>query len=374
MYKNIILPAGILAGTIIGAGVFALPYIFTKAGLLTGLFYLMLFGSAFGLIHLMYADIILLTGDNRRLSGYAEIYLGRAWRWLSALTVLAGMIFVLVIYLILSVSFVNLIAPNLPQFLKIFLFWIFASLPILWGVKRLAHWEFLITLGILIIILIIFSFGISQIKNLGQLIPHDLRSWFLPYGAILFSLSGWVAIPSIIDYFRKAKLAIKSLAPAIILGSLLPAALYFLFVLGVFGASNIVSEDSISGMIGKAPAPLLWALGILGLFAVWSTYIVILQYVKSVLRFDFGLRDALAATLTVFLPLSLYFVGSKDFLKLIELVGGFFMGLESIFITLIWLRMKNQKRKSQILPYLTRFAPYTLLIIFALGIILKLVG
>ena len=105
MFKNVILPASLLAGTIIGAGVFALPYVFVKAGILTGLFYLLIFSAVFTLIHLMYADIILRTKENRRFFGYAEIYLGSWGKWPAILITIVGMIFVLTVYLILSVSF-----------------------------------------------------------------------------------------------------------------------------------------------------------------------------------------------------------------------------------------------------------------------------
>ena len=69
MYKNFILPAGLLAETIIGAGMFALPYVFQKSGIGLGLFYLFFFGLVSILIHLMYADIILRTSENHRFAG-----------------------------------------------------------------------------------------------------------------------------------------------------------------------------------------------------------------------------------------------------------------------------------------------------------------
>ena len=104
MYKNIILPASLLASTIIGAGMFALPYAFAKAGILSGLFYLLFFSLVVILIHLMYADIIVRTSENHRFLGYAKIYFGRVGFWLAFLISVIGAIFALTIYLILSVS------------------------------------------------------------------------------------------------------------------------------------------------------------------------------------------------------------------------------------------------------------------------------
>ncbi len=112
MRKSIILPTGLLAATIIGAGIFALPYTFEKAGIITGLFYLVIFAGVFTLIHLMYADVIIKTEGFHRFVGYAEIYLGNIGKWLTVSVTVIGMIFVLVIYLILSISFINLIVSD----------------------------------------------------------------------------------------------------------------------------------------------------------------------------------------------------------------------------------------------------------------------
>ena len=48
-YKEIGLPAGLLSSLIIGAGIFALPYVFYRAGFLVGLFYLVIFSIVFSM-------------------------------------------------------------------------------------------------------------------------------------------------------------------------------------------------------------------------------------------------------------------------------------------------------------------------------------
>ena len=90
IFSQLVFPTSLLATTIIGAGMFALPYLFNKAGIATGLFYLFIFGAVFALIHLMYADIIVRTSENRRFSGYAKIYLGRLGHWSSIFMTIFG--------------------------------------------------------------------------------------------------------------------------------------------------------------------------------------------------------------------------------------------------------------------------------------------
>ncbi len=377
MFKNIILPASLLAGTIIGAGVFALPYVFVKAGILTGLFYLLIFSAVFTLIHLMYADIILRTKENRRFFGYAEIYLGKWGKWSAILTTIVGMIFILTVYLILSVSFFNLVPQNLvfPDIYKILIFWLFGSLAVFMGINRLAIAEFLITLGIAAIILIIFGYGFG---NLGQAVlisSFDLKYLFLPYGAVLFSLAGRTAIPALLGYFRNNNQSqLKAKAP-IILGSLAPAFVYLIFVLGILSLSETVSQDSISGLIGRLPPLILGLLGGLGLISLWSSYIVIGRDVKKSFEHDFNFPQAFSGLIIVLFPLFLYFLGFQNFFKLVGLIGGVFIGLESIFIILMWLkaRKSGNEERGVFLQKINPLIICALLLIFVGGIIHEII-
>src|SRR3989338_3453293 len=67
---------GILIGVIIGAGLFGLPYSFSKAPLSWNIF---LFLAVFCLsvfLHLLFAGIIYTTPGKQRFPGYVQIYLG----------------------------------------------------------------------------------------------------------------------------------------------------------------------------------------------------------------------------------------------------------------------------------------------------------
>ncbi|MEK7146686.1 MAG: aromatic amino acid transport family protein, partial [Patescibacteria group bacterium] len=141
-FRNFILAASLMAGVIIGAGIFALPFIFSKVGFLAGIFYLTVFTAVFIAIHLMYAEIITKTkGDEHRFAGYAKIYFGKAGYYAAILMTVVGMFFVLTIYLALSVSFLP--SVGLPAgAVGLILFWVASSLPIFFNVKEVAILEF----------------------------------------------------------------------------------------------------------------------------------------------------------------------------------------------------------------------------------------
>jgi len=63
----------------------------------------------------------------------------------------------------------------------------------------------------------------------------------------------------------------------------------------------------------------------------------------------------------------------KDFLSLIKLTGGVFIGLESILVILIWRQLQKQSSESVIFKKLNPSILYLLLLIFAFGIILEII-
>ena len=360
-FNQLILPAALLSATIIGAGIFSLPFVFQKAGLIAGLFYLLIFSAVFVFIHLRYADIISKTAENHRFAGYAETYLGKSGKWLAILMTIVGMFFALTVYLILSKSFIDILFPSLADTYKILAFWFFGSLAVFLGIKRLTISEFCITFGIGAIILIIFVFGSNNLDQTISSVPFfNLQYIFLPYGAVLFALSGRAAIPTVLGYFRKNNLPSTSIKSSIVLGTLFPAFIYAVFVLAILNLSgNIVSQDSVSGLIGRLPFWTLEILGILGIISLWSSYIVIGRDIKKSLGYDLNLPKLLIALIVVFAPIILYFSGFQNFLKLVGLTGGIFMGLEGIFIVLI--RQKAVQKKTLL--------DYVLLAIFIGGIV-----
>ncbi len=333
------MPASILSGIIIGAGVFSLPFVFEKSGLGLG-FLVLLFSSAImAVLYLMYADVAVRTPGNHRFVGYAQIYLGENSFWLTIFMTVVEMLFSLTIYLILGVSFFALI-NGLSPIKSLLLFWAVGSAIIFLKIKKVATVEFLINLGILAIIALIFLFGLPG-ADLSKLNDFNWHNLILPFGPILLALAGRSAIPEMKAYFQEEKIPISYMKKAIILGTFFPAILYFLFVLGIIGLSGVVAEDAVSALLGRVPDWFLAVVGALGLLSLWGSYIVLGLNVKEILFFDLKIKEFISGLLVVFLPIVLYFSGFTNFIGLVSLVGGLFLSLEGILIILIWLRMNR---------------------------------
>ncbi len=341
-YKNFFLPVGLLTGAIIGAGIFSLPYTFKISGLPLGFFYLSLAAIAYSLVHLFYADVIIRTPERHRFVGYVRQYLGEGAGVLAAFLGIVEMLFVLTIYLILSVSFTNLVFGG-DLILKIIIFWVLGSLGIFMNLRRLALIESAITVGMVGIVAGIFIISLSKIApGLLSGAPKDFLSSLAPLPPILFALSGRVAISILVDYFRDQGaltgrgVDVSALRRVIVGATTLSAVVYGLFVIGIVSISPVVTEDAVTGLTTSVAPLILFFIGILGMLSLFSSYIVIGADVKNILQDDARFPVWAAVTAVISAPVFLYFVGFKEFLPLVGFVGGILLSLEGIILTLMW--------------------------------------
>jgi amino acid permease len=348
MNVKFLLAVGTLAGTIIGAGIFALPYIFKAAGLASGFFYLALAAAAYIAVYLMYAEIILKNAGDHRFVGYVRMYLGKGLSGLAVLMTIVEMILVLTIYLILSQSFGNLITAYGSGLDKMIIFWLLGSAAIFVGLRRIAWLEFLITAGLIAIILFIFVLGLPKLSFSPEAPWINFKNFFLPLAPVLFALSGRVAIPAVVRLSGDFK-------KAIVAGLLISAVVYAVFVVSVLAISPTVSPDAVSGLAGYAPAGILAIIGIFGILSLISSYITIGFDVYKSLELDLLWPDWLKFLAVVLGPLTLYFLGLQNFLGLISFTGGIFLALEGILIIWMWLRAAQKKLSLPIILLLSIF-------------------
>lgn len=373
-YRKYLLPIGLLAGTIIGAGIFSLPFVFSSAGFPLGFASLILGTGVFIALHLLYADVILRTPGTHRFVGYTQIYLGP---WLSRLALLASvpqMLLVLTIYLILAVRFGDLLVPGLGV-PSLYFFWAIGSALIFFGLRTLASFELWMTGGIVFIIFALFVVAAPYIATTPQstLVPH-WSLWFLPFAPVLFALSGRVAIPSLVRYVRELSHDTVGPLRAIIgWGTIIPAVVYGIFVLSVAALSPVVSDDAVTGLLGAVSPSMLLALGLLGLLSLLSSYVVVGLDVSNILEYDFRVPRALRVSAVVGVPIFAYLLGLQQFIALISFTGGVFLSLEGILIAWMWLRLSPHTWPQSIVPRWGKFSAFAMLVVFVAAFIATLV-
>jgi amino acid permease len=374
-FREFILPTSILAGTIIGAGIFSLPYVFLHAGTGLSFFFLALFGLIYSIVHLMYADIVIKNGNVHRFAGLAKIYFGYFGYWFSILMTIVEMFFVLAIYLILSSSFVSLIFPVVPVAFQVIIFWWLGSLIIFSGTKKIAVFEYLAVLAIMVAVAVVVWKGFPGFFEKPFIFASDSwASWLLPFGALLFSLSGRPSIPTVTHYCEKNGLSAGYSKRAIIWGTIVPILVYGLFVIGASGISKVITSDSITGIVSSlSSVSLVVSLAVLGSVSLISSYFAVGLDVVNSLKYDLNFSPKFAAFLVILLPLMIYFSNIGGFIALVEIAGGIFVGLEGIFIVAMWSKMKKGLDEAGIvrktfIPYLSGFVRFCLYSIFGISI------
>ena len=116
--NRLLLATATLIGTIVGVGMFGLPYVASRAGVGVVVAYLVILGAVVILIHLLYGEVVLRTRGQHRLVGYAERYLGFTGKALATLVFFFGLYGALLAYMVLGGEFLSfLLGGNVAPFL-----------------------------------------------------------------------------------------------------------------------------------------------------------------------------------------------------------------------------------------------------------------
>lgn len=343
--KNIFLSVALLSGTIIGAGTFSLPYVFSRSGILFTSILGVLFCCVAIIICYLYADLLHQDGSRHRLAGLARKHFGATGYGVAFFVNILEMFFVLTTYLVLSSSFFALFFPAVPSVYRVILFWVVSTVCVFFTLKKEAFAEGFATVGIVAAIVCIGFLG----KNLFfshqyALVPESFMYMLLPFGSLLFSFGGRSVIPDVMAYHKEPHHKVSRIRISIALGTLLPLVAYGIFIVGIMGLSNgAVSSDAVSGLVGQAPSWAILLLGVLGLLAIWSSYFVIGSDLKTSLTKDLSFSKSIAGVLVIALPFLLYCFGFQNFMYLIGITGGIFTALEWILIIFMWRKVFKKK-------------------------------
>ena len=331
-YREFILPAGLIGSLTVGAGMFAIPYAFAQSGFLMGVLYLIFFSLVFIKINISYANIISQKSGEYRFVGFAKYHLGKPGFWAAIFAVVIGLLLVLTIYIILSSSFWNLIAePN--GYSPNIIFWLLGSLSIVISLKKLSGLDFLTFIVMGLIILLLLGLGFQSQAPI-KLLPNQPINLLAPYGIVLFALYSRAAIAPLEDYFERRKISWKKVKRPIIWGTALPAILFFVFAIAVNALSPTgISEDAVSGL--TIPSSIMSIVGILGILAIWTSYLMLGTEVKDILVNDLHLPQWAALSSVTFTPIALYLAGISNFIILVGISGALFLAAECILVVLM---------------------------------------
>jgi len=384
--KELYVSIALLMGTIVGAGILSIPYVAAKAGLLTALVDIVLIGLAVLMIHLMIADISGVHSSKKfnlkhQLTGYVENYLGKKGKTIMAIAMIIGIFGALTAYIIGEGNVLHTIFPSISSQMFSIMFFIIASTIVLLGLRATGNIDVMIVSFVILSIILIGIFSLG--KNVdASVVKFSLKDIFIPYGAILFASTGFVAIPEILmTLAKKNKIDKNLLKKAIIIGTLIPIILSLIFTIVVtllVGKNFLIlpQEQQIATVAaGLFIDPFFKILiNTFAALAMFTAFLALGLALVQILNFDYGIKRTVAWTIAMFPPLLVFLFGWKNFIQTVIFTGVFSAGLEGILISLAHIKAASLVKRNNIRDFFVKnkIVPYAIILLFVLGILLEI--
>ncbi|MBI4133982.1 MAG: hypothetical protein HY475_01010 [Candidatus Terrybacteria bacterium] len=323
----------ILIGTIVGAGIFALPAAAARAGFPITLVWFLLLTVAVWILHLMYGEVVLRGGDRHRLPGYAAQYLGRSSARLAGVAAVAGGIGALLVYIALADVFLTALFPGVFSSGQWGVAaWGALTLAVAFGIRTVARVELVMTAFLLAAMAIIITALAPRIAGENLLALGSFSESIVPYGVLLFSLWGINAIPEMRGLTGAPALTLRR---TISLGTLIPAALYLLFVAAVIGAFGNAASGDLPSLLASLGPQIFYAVAVFGALAVATSFLVLGAYFVDTFRYDFRFPYP-AALLMLASPMLFFAAGVRDAAAIMGIVGTILGVVDGVLIVRVW--------------------------------------
>lgn len=326
-----------------GAGMFALPYAITRAGIFWGLVHLFVTFSVITLIHIFYGVVVVSTPGKHRLPGYARIHLGRGAERLAFFSALGGFYGALLVYGILGGIFLSRLVPFWGGNADVFTFLFFAAgaAALLSNLRHVGELNFLLTGVLVLAVAVLAILLLPQVELSHFKITPDANAWFLPYGIFLFAFAGASAIPDAAEaFYRGNKAPNGRFRRVLVLSTVIPLLVYVIFIYSIIGVSGQeTSSDAIAGLEHFLGGRAVLVGSLIGFLAVFTSFLALGLDLKNMFHYDAGASSRSAWAGAMAIPPILFAAGVNDFVSVIGLVGAVAIGIDGILILLSALRV-----------------------------------
>ncbi len=329
---------------IVGSGMFALPYAVGVSGVLwSSLIGALAFFSVLSL-HIVYGEIVSNTDSSHRLPGYAAMYLGRWAGEVEKASQFLGFNTALAIYGSLGGIFLSMIFGVSPMICSIIFFGLGSAIFFFSSSEKIGFIDLILALPLMAIILYVaaLSFSNGHFSN----VPLFGRDPFFSFSIFIFSLTGLSAVADARDFLRgpdnvESASLLKS---AITVATSIPLFLYIAFVIPVLmSLGSGVTKDALSGLAQILGHKIIILGGAIGFIATFTSYLALGNDLKKVYQLDIGISKSLSWLAVFLFPILIFIFSANNFVKLISLVGGFFISVDGLFVISILRKMRKNK-------------------------------
>ncbi len=362
---------GLMIGAIVGVGVFGLPYAFAQSGVGIGLLELLVLGGCLTVLQLMFAEVVMATPGRHRLVRYIEIYLGSRSKWLALVAMACAVWGAMLAYMVVGGQFLSLVTGT-TSLAHSYLIGIVAAVLISGGLRFASRTE----VGVVVILLFLFAFVVlASVPHISPSAFFTVQpsNWFVPYGVLLFALSGFGIVPEMKDVLGSKHN--RELAHAIVISMSVILVLYAFFSLAVVGVTGDgTTQIAFDGLTQTLGTTFSFLAPLLGVMTVLSIYMILGMELLNILKFDFRLSHRQAWLATSLVPILLFALGMREFIAIIGFVGSIFGGLLAILIVLSYfvLRRRGLCKEPRCINF-PDVLTWMLIVVFLVGMLVEII-
>lgn len=332
--------------TVIGAGIFVLPYVAAKVGFIETLLYFALLIAPIAAIHRLLADIAWNTDGIGSIPDYADRYLGPKIRNFALFISATRVVGVLLVYTLLGGFFLqSLLRPYFggKEIFYTLIFFGFASFLIYKKeIDGKSEKRGLLALFFGFLVLFIFMakalpfFDFSHLSN-----GINFKDAALPYGIIMFALWGLHTVP-MLKKMAQENGGIKAYKKSINLGIIISALFYVAFIAVILGVSGSrTAQDALSAFTEIIGGNIVKIGFIFALFIILDSFFALGVSLRNIFHKDAKLSKIVSRAFACFLPFSLFVMGFRDYVHIISVVGAFLFTTEGIIVVHIYRRFSK---------------------------------
>ncbi len=332
----------IMVGSVVGVGVFGLPYAFQKSGPALGALMLIFVAVAVCGMQLMYAEVALHTPGNHRLAGYVRAYLGEKWSRFALAALALALWGAMLAYMIVGGTFLRaLFAPGWDGSERAFglVLAALAGYAMSRGIRSLARVE-VVAVGVLAFLFAFIILAAAPHAHASFLSGVHPRGALLSYGVALFALAGMGAVPEMKDALGRVHE--RQLPRAIVASMAGVALLYLAFgltVAAVLGPN--VTESAFDGLVPVLGESFRMVASLLGSLAILSIFSMMGAELLRTFQFDFHVKKWPALCLTLGVPCLFFLVGPHGFVGVLGFVGSVLGGTLGILVVTMYEKMRS---------------------------------
>lgn len=323
----------LLTGTVMGVGLFSLPYLLHHAGIIPMFVLFVLLGALLLFLQLSIGHLVAVSDGEHLIPGYITKYLGPVGRFVSFFAILLSLLFALIAYLIAGGIFLSdLFRGGLdlsPAWWAAGIF-VLGGYFIFRGARTVARVELLFLVFFILLFLTVLLFGIPAFD--AEKLPYNVgENPFLAFGGILFALWGIEVIPELRRILGPNERRIRRV---ILISGLISFVLTILFTFLIAGISgSATTPDGLTGLKTIIDEKVLALLFIFGFIAVFTSYMSLGVTLRDAMHYDFRLPWAPSFLIAAILPFALYLAGITSLIQIISIVGILFLATQGILLS-----------------------------------------